>query len=536
MQEIALKGFFFLLYKNENTMHRSILLLLFIHITICVCKTYLFISIPFIGHITPLIRQAIELDARHRNETEIYIISCSNIRNYVERHCVNTTIQFLDIGSCQNDSKVSEDLQSLANQSSFLSSVSILFQAIIELYHPQMYQRMLNTIDNELFQNDPTTIAIVDHVTYAGADIAHHFGIPCIVNFAGLLPYLGWHVLPPFDSNPTILLHSPQSIHSMGTNLFFRTILPTTRYLSLLYVYFRYDRQMNHSVHIWSRYQSHLILVNNAFGLEYPQDIPANVHFTGPMLPLQHSLDWYVKQLSEEDQRWIHSDSRPIIYINFGTCISLTDEQVQKIFLALQSFDQYRIVWKLDRHDLPSIENVRITPWISSSLGYLAHSSVHLFLSHCGINSVYESIWLGTSILCIPIFADQQDMAQRVADAGVGRWLNKFTFTSEQLQQTIEIMFRNEERRTRERNIRRIQAWMRFHGGIERAVDLIETVTEHGIDGLVSLHRSYPWYAYYNVDVYAIWLLLLILLRKCIVHCWHDKRNFAKHASKTKTL
>ena len=526
-------------------MYQSILLLFLLYIVMCACKTYLFISIPYVGHITPLIRQAIELDHRHSTDTNIYIISCSNIRNYVERNCFNTTIEFLDIGSCQNDSKASEDLQFLATQSSFLSSVSVLFQAIIELYHPQMYERMLNTIDNEIFQKDPTTIAIIDYVTYAGADIADHFGIPCIVNFAGLLPYLDWHVIPSFDSNPTILLDSPQSIHSMGRNLFFRTILPAIRYLSLLYVYLRYDRafndlrrrkfHLNNSVHIWSRYQSHLILVNNAFGLEYPQDLPANVHLTGPILPLRHSLDSYVKQLSEEDQRWIQSDSRPIIYINFGTCISLTTEQTQKIFLALQSFDQYRMVWKLDHHDFPSTEKFRIVQWISSSLGYLAHSNVHLFISHCGINSVYESIWLGTSILCIPIVADQQDMAQRVEDAGVGRWLNKFTFTSEQLKQTIQTMFKEVERSTRERNIRRIQAWMKLHGGIERAVDLIETVAEHGVDVLVSPNRSSPWYAYYNLDVYAIWLLGLIVLRQCIVHCWYRRRNLSKNQSKTKT-
>ncbi len=72
-------------------------------------------------------------------------------------------------------------------------------------------------------------------------------------------------------------------------------------------------------------------------------------------------------------------------------------------------------------------------------------------------------------------------MAQRVEDAGVGRWLHKFKFTSEQLRETIEMMLTEEEKVLREKNIKRIQAMMKIHGGIERAVDLIEMVAEHGM-------------------------------------------------------
>ena len=523
---------------------KSRLVFFLIHITLCSCKTFLFISIPFIGHITPLIRQAIELDHRHHVDTKIYIISCSNVRDYVQRSSSNTTIEFLDIGFCHNDTKFIEDMQILSSQSSFPYTISMLYQSIIEHYYPRMYEQMLSTLDNEIFRSDPLTIAVIDYVTYAGADIADHFDIPYIVNVASVLPYIGWHVTSPFDSNPAILLESPQSIHSIGTNLFFRLMFPILRSIYLVHMYFRYDRafntlrttkyHLNTSVHIWSRFDSHLILVNNAFGLEYPQDLPGNVQLIAPLLNIKHRSNDYVSELSEEDQTWIDTDSRPIIYINFGTLISLTIEQIQKIYLALQSLDQYRIIWKLNHPELPSTDDFRIVPWISSSLGYLAHSNVHLFISHCGINSVYESIWLGTSILCIPIFADQQDMAQRVEDAGVGRWLHKFTFTSQQLKQTIINMFEEKQRSAREKNLQRIQAWMKLHGGIERTVDLIETVAEHGVELLVPINRSYPWYAYYNFDVYVLWLLVLILLRQCMRHCCYRRRHSSTNQSKTK--
>jgi hypothetical protein len=494
-------------------------------------KTALFISIPFIGHLNPLLHQAIELYHRHNIDYNIYIVSCSNIKTYVERNCLNTTIQFIDIGQCQNETELSLNLKILASETDSLSGISTLFKASIELYYPQMYEQMLNTIHPNIFNNQKTIIAIIDRITYAGADIADHFHIPYIINVAGLIPYLGWHYILPSDYNPTILRDPPQSIHSIGTNLLIRTIAPFIRYFSLIYMYFQYDRlynylrqtkfHFNNSYHVWSRYHSHLFLVNNAYGLEYAQHLPPNIQLTGPMISMKFSSNYYLTKLSDEDQKWIELDSRPIIYINFGTCVPISNEQIQKIFFALKSFDKYRVIWKLDRDDLiSSTSTFRIVKWFSSTLGYLSHPNVYLFISHCGINSVYESIWLGTSVLCIPILADQQDMAQRLEDAGVGKWLNKLTFTSKQLKETIEIMLQENEISLRQRNIKRIQTLMKLHGGVERAVDLIEIVAEYGIESLIPINNSYPWYAYYDLDIYIIWLLILIGLQQFIVRCY----------------
>jgi len=409
-----------------------------------------------------------------------------------------------------------------------------------------MYEQMLNTIHPDIFNKQKTIIAIIDRVTYAGADIADHFNIPYIINVAGLVPYLGWHDILPSDYNPSILRDPPQSIHTIGTNLLLRTISPAIRYITLIYMYFRYDRSFNSlrqtkfhfnkTFHIWSRYHSHLFLVNNAFGLEYAHHLPPNIQLTGPILSMKLSPNHYLTELSDEDRQWIESDSRPIIYINFGTCVPISNEQMQKIFFALKSLDKYRIIWKLNQHDFISTPTFRIVEWISSTLGYLAHPNIHLFISHCGINSVYESIWLGTSVPCIPILADQQDMAQRLEDAGVGKWLNKLTFTSEQFKETIEIMFKEEEISFRQRNIKRIQTMMKLHGGIERAVDLIEIVAEYGIESLIPINNSYPWYAYYNLDIYAIWLVILIGLQQFIVRCCCCcRRRLPINKSKEKT-
>lgn len=180
---------------------------------------------------------------------------------------------------------------------------------------------------------------------------------------------------------------------------------------------------------------------------------------------------------------------------------------------ALHSMSQYRILWKLNVprfNQLESSSNIRFVRWISSTTGLLAHPKTVLFISHCGVNSAHESIWMGTSILCIPILGDQFDMAQRLEDAGVGKWLDKLTFTSEELKSTIEMMLSDTEKTQRENNIQQVRKIMKWHGGVERAVDLIEIVSEYGIQSFVPRKNSFPWYSYYNFDAFAIWLLLFI--------------------------
>jgi hypothetical protein len=51
--------------------------------------------------------------------------------------------------------------------------------------------------------------------------------------------------------------------------------------------------------------------------------------------------------------------------------------------------------------------------------------ALRLFISHCGINSAHESLYFAKPLLCVPLFADQQDMAVRVVDSGAGRMVAK---------------------------------------------------------------------------------------------------------------
>ncbi|CAF1169712.1 unnamed protein product [Rotaria magnacalcarata] len=147
----------------------------------------------------------------------------------------------------------------------------------------------------------------------------------------------------------------------------------------------------------------------------------------------------FVAELSMEDCEWIEADPRPVIYVSAGTVTSLTQEQVEKLLTSLVS-DKFRVIWKISRKAVRStntLKSIRIVDWLSLTLDHLAHYNVKLFVSHCDVNSAYESIWLGTPILCLSMFADQFEMGHQIHDTGVGIMLDKLKFTSNQLTSSI---------------------------------------------------------------------------------------------------
>ena len=126
-------------------------------------------------------------------------------------------------------------------------------------------------------------------------------------------------------------------------------------------------------------------------------------------------------------------------------------------------------------------DNVRIESWVPSVSAVLSHDNVRVFISHCGVNSVYESIAAGTPVVGIPMMAGQREMAVRVQDAGVGVALNKSTFTPEELRRAVVRVLEDNSFR---RPIPALQSLFKLAGGAERAADLIEHFTTFGVSQL----------------------------------------------------
>ncbi|KAL8557551.1 hypothetical protein ACS0TY_004844 [Phlomoides rotata] len=180
----------------------------------------------------------------------------------------------------------------------------------------------------------------------------------------------------------------------------------------------------------------------------------------GPILPSptkisaenQHKcLEWLDKQ-----------EPKSVIYVSFGTTVSLSDEQIKELALGLEQ-SKVKFLWVLrdaDKGDvfdeqvrraqLPegfeeSVEGVGmvVRDWAPQPQ-ILAHSSTGGFMSHCGWNSCIESITMGVPIAAWPMHSDQPRNASLITDIlKVGLVVREWTPTMELVKaSTIENVVR----------------------------------------------------------------------------------------------
>ena len=68
---------------------------------------------------------------------------------------------------------------------------------------------------------------------------------------------------------------------------------------------------------------------------------------------------------------------------------------------------------------------------------FAGHKQTRLLIYHCGANGVFEALYHGIPILCLPLFSDQFGVAARVVSRGIGLQLDINLLTSDKLVKSI---------------------------------------------------------------------------------------------------
>ncbi|KAI8618017.1 hypothetical protein BC830DRAFT_1110899 [Chytriomyces sp. MP71] len=161
-----------------------------------------------------------------------------------------------------------------------------------------------------------------------------------------------------------------------------------------------------------------LALHENAFGSFKKEDKSGSV-------VLKQSIS--SSPLGAKVLAWLDEQrDRSIAYISFGSIATLSHEQMNAFCEGVED-SGYRFVWALhpsqqhalpssfraaycisDRDSLPEWRSKRglVVGW-APQRDLLFHSSISLFLSHCGWNSTLEAMAAGVPILAWPMFGDQ---------------------------------------------------------------------------------------------------------------------------------
>ncbi|XP_031269999.1 UDP-glycosyltransferase 43-like [Pistacia vera] len=150
----------------------------------------------------------------------------------------------------------------------------------------------------------------------------------------------------------------------------------------------------------------------------------------GPVLDLVGPVQWYPDRTHQEYiMKWL--DDQPpssVVFLCFGSMGSLGGPQVKEIAIGLER-TRFRFLWSIRKPstgkvDLPdeyaNIEEVLPDGFLDRTVGIglvcgwvpqvtiLAHQAIGGFVSHCGWNSVLESLWYGVPIATWPLYAEQQ--------------------------------------------------------------------------------------------------------------------------------
>lgn len=78
-----------------------------------------------------------------------------------------------------------------------------------------------------------------------------------------------------------------------------------------------------------------------------------------------------------------------------------------------------------------------------TSLYFLGHPKLKLFISQGGLQSTDEAICSGVPLIAIPMISDQWYNAEKIARHGIGIQLNMESVTEESLNESINYVIRN---------------------------------------------------------------------------------------------
>nr|GEW74090.1 anthocyanidin 3-O-glucosyltransferase 2-like [Tanacetum cinerariifolium] len=270
---------------------------------------------------------------------------------------------------------------------------------------------------------------VIDVFCTGMMDVANKFNVPSYVFFTSNAAFLGFNLylqtlcddqnqdLIKLSSSDTKIL-VPSFVKPVPTKVFPSTV-ETKEDLDVFLLVTRTLRKAK-AIMVNTFIELETYAIESLFDISIPPVYPV-----GPILNLEagnHSdndvIGWLDCQLPSS-----------VVFLCFGSMGFFNEIQVKEIALALEQ-SGYRFVWSLRRP--PSDQTSKVpgdyldprlilpagflgrTSEIGKVIGWapqamiLAHPAVGGFVSHCGWNSLLESLWFGVPSATWPIYAEQQ--------------------------------------------------------------------------------------------------------------------------------
>jgi MGT family glycosyltransferase len=167
----------------------------------------------------------------------------------------------------------------------------------------------------------------------------------------------------------------------------------------------------------------------------------------------------------------LSDDEQPLVYLSLGSLGSADVELMEKLVAELSDAPYRVIVSKGPQADQFELAGNMAGGEFLPQTEILP--KVDLVITHGGNNTVTESLYFGKPMVVLPIFWDQHDNAQRIAETGFGVRLDTYRHSSAELTVAIERLLSDDRLAGR---LLQTSERLQRSPGTERAADLIEQV------------------------------------------------------------
>ena len=402
------------------------------------------------------------------------------------------------------------DSQPLGNYLRFVSRMANLFHS----FNRVAYETLLPVLRKK--RGKPRVIIFDLNMLWA-IDLAEELGsIPAIVVCPFLIDALNLESMTPRWHTPSYIVpYSPTNFLGRLQLFFYRSIiLPYQTYFIFSRIYQRY---FNYEYLIQKHDLS--VFVSTAPPFEIPRStINPAIHFLGPLIfetrlqPIEVNLLQWLDDIVEQNDT--------LIYISLGSIGLLTEEQSNKLVYTLMqliSSSRIRVLWARGNTLKSNDSRFRLEGFVPQK-SILSHPAMQqersLYINHCGMSSMHETIVFGIPHIAFPLFLDQYQVAKRSVELNLGLFIDKNNFTSDELIEKIHWILNHPQ--IYRRNTRQIADAFRLYGdGLKRAQNIIEFMSKYGRDmqkQLKAYDSQMNFMEKYSLDI----LLCLLLISFCL--------------------
>ena len=208
---------------------------------------------------------------------------------------------------------------------------------------------------------------------------------------------------------------------------------------------------------------------------------PSEFHYAGPF----HES----KNHTPIPFPWEKLNGKPLIYASLGTLVNGLEHVYKIILAAVENLSEAQVVLSIGTN----IDPDRIEPIPANTIAVRKAPQIELLeraalcITHAGLNTTLESLAHGVPMVAIPIAYDQPGISARIAHHGVGEFIDLESLSVTNLLELIRKVLTNRTYADRAQYFKEVIAKTR---GLDIAAEVIERAFHKGVHGAMSRAHS----------------------------------------------